>query len=69
MAIHHGWEPKGTKLNENDWDGNYLLNCAQMVEKEDAKNLAKALRSSMIDVPDIRIGYISKTIIDRYDLR
>ena len=47
LALGLGWEPMGTKnghpsLSKN-WAGDYLANNQQIILKEDAINLAKAL--------------------------
>ena len=63
IAINYGWKPKGTINDEDNWESmDYVTNSAQIVEEDDAKNLAKALRSSMIDIPSTRIAYKSITI-------
>lgn len=54
------WKPKGTKPSkvtidcglEGDWDGNYFANMWQVVEDDDAKNIALALEKAFQDIPD-----------------
>ena len=68
IAINYGWKPKGTINDEDNWESmDYVTNSAQIVEEDDAKNLAKALRSSMIDIPSTRIVYNSMEKINSYD--
>jgi hypothetical protein len=55
LANSYGWEPMGTEngLPETDseWDGSYLSNNFQIILKEDAVNLAKALELALPDLP------------------
>jgi hypothetical protein len=49
-AIEYGWEPMGTELkNFEGWEGGYFTNDYQVIIKEDATNMAKALRKAVDD--------------------
>jgi len=65
LAKEYGWIPKGTEVNRimksfaghwDNWDGNYFTFDNQLVAEEDAKNLAKALRAALKDVPKKRVN-------------
>lgn len=55
LAHVFGWKPKGTKLDPEErsleevsqWDGNYFLNEAQIVEEDDAMAIAQALEKAV----------------------
>lgn len=55
LAEKNGWQPKGTVIPQDysypDWDGNYWHNSGQIVEKEDAFNLAQTLTKSLDTLP------------------
>jgi len=65
LALSYDWQPLGTELdlsylNEGgdgdyegeEWEGGYFSNDGQLVSKEDAEGFAKALESSLDDIPD-----------------
>ncbi len=63
LAKEYGWKPKGTSVNRimksfagnwDNWDGNYFDFSNQLVDEDDARNLAKALRAAMKDIPKRR---------------
>ncbi len=63
LAKQYGWKPKGTSVNRimksfvgnwDNWDGNYFDFSSQLVDEDDAKNIAKALRAAMKDIPKRR---------------
>ncbi len=59
LAEDNGWVPKGTtkpkKWGANeDWEGKYIYNEGQIVEKEDALELAKALEKAIPKLPEKR---------------
>ncbi len=68
MAVQYGWEPVGTSASRfdycndvpigegetrSDWDGGYTTNDYQVVEDEDARNMADALERALPDIPDV----------------
>lgn len=68
LAKEYGWIPKGTSSNRimksfygrwDNWDGNYFDFSNQLVDEDDAKNLAKALRAAMKDIPKRRPNRLS----------
>ncbi len=60
LAEINGWEPEGTTLPKwlleeygwQDWDGDYYGNDYQVVNGEDAANLAQAVERGLDDIPD-----------------
>lgn len=56
LARQYGWEPAGTELPEEDWNGGYDTNAFQRVTDEDAANIAAALERALDDVPDFSRG-------------
>lgn len=68
LAKEYGWKPKGTSSNRimksfagkwDNWDGNYFSFDSQLVDEDDAKNLAKALRAAIKDIPKRRPNKMS----------
>lgn len=59
LAEKNGWKPKGTTFpkgyDKSDWDGNYWYNSGQIVEADDAANLANALEKSLASLPEEEI--------------
>jgi len=55
LAEKNGWRAKGTTIPRDydrpDWDGNYYYNSGEIVEAEDALNLAEALTKSLATLP------------------
>lgn len=47
LAMAYGWEPMRTVNDSENWNGNYLYNAYQIVKKEDALNLAEALKLAL----------------------
>jgi hypothetical protein len=63
LAQKFGWKPKGTSSNRimksfagnwDNWDGNYFSFANQLVDEDDAKNLADALKRAIKDIPNVR---------------
>lgn len=60
LARLYGWQPLGTNppalidFHElgAEWSGTYLTNDGQVVKAEDARSLAAALESALVDIPD-----------------
>jgi len=60
LAHIYGWEPKGTVKSDiydqnQKWSGTYFSNNWQLVTKEDAFNIANALRKALKDLKDKKI--------------
>ena len=55
LAEKNGWQSKGTTIpkdyHKSDWDGNYWHNSGEIVEAEDALNLAEALTKALDTLP------------------
>lgn len=55
LAEKNGWQPNGTTIpkdwDRSDWDGNYWYNSGEIVETEDALNLATALTKALDTLP------------------
>ena len=59
FAVLYGWVPKGTVKEDNeDWSGQYHSNGNQQVRREDALEMAAALRRGLAEIPDTDIGNI-----------
>src|SRR6266550_1306327 len=65
LAKEYGWNPKGTSANRimksyagnwDNWNGDYFKFDSQLVDEDDAKNLAKALRKALKDIPKKRVN-------------
>ncbi len=52
LACQYGWEPCGTRLDSEVWEGIYFSNDGQIVIAEDAGRLAGALEKALDDIPD-----------------
>lgn len=64
LAVKYGWEPKGTtkpKDYDEDWSGGYYQNSGQIVEADDASNLADALEKSLPHLPVDKPEFTFKT--------
>ena len=68
LAENYGWSPKGTVENRimksfagkwDNWNGNYFAFDCQLVEEDDAINLAQALKKALSDIPNRRPKKIS----------
>jgi hypothetical protein len=57
FAVLYGWIPKGTvKKGSRNWDGRYHSNGDQQVTREDALEMAAALRRGIKDIPGVDIA-------------
>ena len=59
LAHDYGWKPQGTtassrclEASDRVWNGNYTSNDGQIVEAEDARAMAEALRRALRDFPE-----------------
>src|SRR5215216_921499 len=68
LAMFYGWQPLGTRVPSmteihgfysDAWDGTYLTNDGQIVIREDALALGRALKKSLDDIPDFNLDYYS----------
>ena len=68
LAMFYGWQPMGTRVpsmteihgfQADAWDGTYLTNDGQIVIREDALALGRALEKSLDDIPDFNLDYYS----------
>ena len=55
LAEKYGWQPAGTVLpGDKDWEGSYYSNDGQIVQYQDAQNIAKALEKALPNLSDVR---------------
>lgn len=67
LAKLYGWLPNGTINNDGERSNGYIYNDWDVVEKEDALNLANALEDAVKDISRIRNNSESEKNTDKKD--